>query len=144
AVRLDEEAERDVGISATERRADVVIHIIMLDATWSTSQRPGERSRQNRAGNPECGPHGCASHEQCGGNPSIDRQAQRARGSFWGVWIVGRPRIGVAWALSVAALTTWPAQPQRAHSACDIAFDAKEWQRVATECRDPRWGERAR
>ena len=54
-------------------------------------------------------------------------------------------RFGKHWALIVVAIFgVWPAPSDRGRSACDAAFGASAWDRVAMECRDPRWGARAR
>jgi CHAT domain len=46
--------------------------------------------------------------------------------------------------LVFAALGLWPATLACSRAECSEAFDARDWERVAMVCRDPRWGERAR
>lgn len=52
-------------------------------------------------------------------------------------------RIRSVWALIVVAtFGAWPAQSGRPPSECEVAFDARAWERAAVACRDPRWGGR--
>ena len=52
-------------------------------------------------------------------------------------------QIGRFWALIVVVtFGAWPAQHGRPGRRCEEAFDARNWERAAVACRDPRWGGR--
>lgn len=145
-VRSHDETERDVDISATERRADVVIvHIAMLDGSWSSShdfrrairpepsRRSGMRTRRLRK------------LPALRRKRKLDQQPGRCAWYPAGVWIVGDGSClpGGRVLIVVAALSAWPPEPADPRSGCDLAFHARAWDRVAAECRDPRWAGRA-
>ncbi|HET7504780.1 MAG TPA: CHAT domain-containing protein [Kofleriaceae bacterium] len=61
------------------------------------------------------------------------------------MWIVGDgSRIGMRGVLVVVAFSVWPAQSGIQGAACEAAFAARAWGRVASACREPQWGARVR